>query len=102
MDKDIIQKLAQLARLKVDNNEVKIYGRQLSAVLHHLNSLEQAMSLISKYGGRDGVGKEHNDDINFSLADDEVKNWPKDEVAVSLKAASRNEDGFIIVPVIKS
>ena len=104
MDKEIIKKLAQLAKLKVDDSEVEIYDHQLSDVLHHLDSLSGAIDFINKHGIKDDEGREANTNevIYSSLANDEVENWSKEEIAMSLIRAHQNDDGFIIVPAIKS
>jgi len=101
MDKEIIKKLAQLAKLKVDDSEIEIYDYQLSAVLHHLDSLAGAIDLINnKYD--EGQEVNTNEVADAFLANDEVENWPEEEIAMSLIGAHHNDEGFIIVPAIKS
>ena len=104
MDKEIIKKLALLAKLKVGDSEAELYDHQLSAVLHHLDSLAGAMDLINKHGIKDDEGREANTNevINSSLANDKVENWPEEEIAISLIEVHKNDDGLIIVPAIKS
>ncbi len=104
MDKEIIKKLAQLAKLKVDDSEIEIYDYQLSAVLHHLDSLAGAIDFINKSDIKDDDVEEVNTNevIDAFLANDEVENWPEEEIAMSLIGARRNDEGFIIVPAIKS
>ncbi len=74
---DEIKHIANLARLELTDEELKIYGSQLSDVLSYIDQLKEV----------DVVGVEPTAQVagleNITRAD-EVESWPADEVEASL------------------
>ena len=90
LKKEEIQHIANLARLELTDAELEIYGSQLSAVLGYIDQLKEVdvtgIAPTAQITGLENVARE-----------DEVEEWPTDEVAEALGQAPAREGNFIKV-----
>lgn len=69
LDIEKIKHLAMLAKLDLREGEAEMYSQQLSEVLHHLDSLNLAMSEMT---ANQDETVANNDEIKMVLRSDEV------------------------------
>jgi len=85
-----IKKIADLARLELSEDEIKIYGSQLSDVLDYVDQLKEVdtgdVQPTAQVTGLENISRE-----------DEVEEWPVDEVESALGQAPEREDRFVKV-----
>jgi aspartyl-tRNA(Asn)/glutamyl-tRNA(Gln) amidotransferase subunit C len=90
LSEEEIKHIADLANLELSTEELKKYGGQLSAILSYIDQLKEVDT-------SDIDSSEHASGLVNAWREDEVKNWPKDDIKLSLEQASDFEDGQIKV-----
>jgi aspartyl-tRNA(Asn)/glutamyl-tRNA(Gln) amidotransferase subunit C len=93
LSKQEIQHIANLARLKLTDEEEKVYGEQLSHILNYIDQLKEV----------DTNGIEPTAQVTGLVdvtRDDEVADWDQAEVDKSLAQAPEKEDKQIKVKKI--
>ncbi len=90
LSKKEIKKIAELARLELTDKELETYGGQLEDILGYVDQLKEVdtthVKPTAQVTGLENVMRE-----------DEVENWPTDEVEASLNQAPEKEGRFIKV-----
>ena len=90
LTKKDIQHIANLARLELSEEELKLYGEQLSAVLEYINQLKEVdttdVEPTAQVTGLENVWRA-----------DEIEPWAKDEVQIAIGQAPEVEDGQVKV-----
>jgi len=90
LDKKEVKKIANLARLELTDKELEIYGPQLSDVLSYIDQLQEVdvtnIEPTAQVTGLENV-----------MRDDEVEEWPNDEVESALGQAPEREGKYIKV-----
>ena len=90
LKKEEIQHIADLARLELTDDELTNYGSQLSDILSYFDELKEVDTAnVEPTAQVTGL-------VNV-MRDDEVKEWPADEVAAALGQAPNKEGKFIKV-----
>jgi len=74
---DEVKHIAQLSRLELSPEELKLYGTQLSSVLDYIDKLKKVKTSAMATG-------EAASDLNNIWRSDEVRPWDKAEVEVAL------------------
>ena len=85
-----IKTIASLAKLELNDVEIKKYQKQLEDVLKHINILKKV-----KIPDLEILGI--NDESFNKTRDDEIINCPKDEKDIALKQAANKEGPYIKV-----
>ncbi len=90
LDKKDIQHIANLARLELTDEELKIYGSQLSDVLSYIDQLREVdVSAVEPTAQVTGL-------INI-FREDEIEEWDEEEREAALAQAPEMEDGQVKV-----
>jgi aspartyl-tRNA(Asn)/glutamyl-tRNA(Gln) amidotransferase subunit C len=88
-----VNKVAELARLKLDNEEVKKLAAELAAVLGYVDKLKEV--------NIDGVPElNHPLETVNALRDDAVTSFPPEDVAMLVTAAPEKHEGYVKVKQI--
>jgi len=90
LSKEEIQHIANLARLELSEEEIKIYGEQLSHILSYIDQLKEV----------DTAGVEPTAQatgMKNVLRSDEIVKWDKKQVEQALKQASELKDKMVKV-----
>ncbi|HOZ56509.1 MAG: Aspartyl/glutamyl-tRNA(Asn/Gln) amidotransferase subunit C [Parcubacteria group bacterium ADurb.Bin316] len=90
LSKEEIQHIANLARLELSEEEIKIYGEQLSHILSYIDQLKEV----------DTAGVEPTAQVTGMknvLRSDEIVKWDKKQVEQALKQASELKDKMVKV-----
>ena len=90
LSKEEIQHIANLARLELSEEEIKIYGEQLSHILSYIDQLKEV----------DTAGVEPTAQVTGMknvLRSDEIVKWDKKQVEQALKQASELKDEMVKV-----
>ncbi len=91
ISKDEVKKIAGLAKLSIDDNEIELYTRQMNKILYYVSQLNE-------------VNTENVDPLSHVLdivnvtREDKIK--PSVSREVALKNAANSDDEFFIVPEI--
>lgn len=101
LDIKAIEHLAVLAKLSLAKGEAEIYGRQLTDVLGHLDSLDEASNFIDKQQLANKFGEHQFMKAIVDLSVDEVITWPESELIDSLAMVNIQPGQEIIMPRIK-
>ena len=101
LDIQAIEHLAVLAKLSLAKGEAEIYGRQLTDVLGHLDSLDEASNFIDQQQLAEKFNDQQIEETAVDLSADEAVAWPETEVADSLAMAHSQPGQEIIMPQIK-
>ena len=90
LTKKDIQHIANLARLELSEEELELYGGQLSAVLEYINQLQEVDTSdtepTAQVTGLENVWRE-----------DKIEPWREDEVQAALREAPETEDNQVKV-----
>jgi aspartyl-tRNA(Asn)/glutamyl-tRNA(Gln) amidotransferase subunit C len=90
LTKKDIQHIANLARLELSEEELKLYGEQLSAILGYINQLQEVdttdVEPTAQVTGLENAWRE-----------DRVEAWAQDEIQTSLNQAPEIKGGQIKV-----
>ena len=90
LTKKDIQHIADLARLELSEEELELYGGQLSAVLEYINQLQEVdttdVEPTAQVTGLENVWRE-----------DKIEPWREDEVQAALREAPEIEDNQVKV-----
>lgn len=90
INKDEIEKIALLSRLKLSDEEKEMYRSQFSSILKFVDQLNELnISSSEILGLKEGVENQ--------LRDDKISECPEDEKKMSLNQAFDSEDGQIKV-----
>jgi aspartyl-tRNA(Asn)/glutamyl-tRNA(Gln) amidotransferase subunit C len=90
LKEDVVEKVAQLARLKLTEEEKETIGKQLMSILEFVNQLNEVST--------EGVGAVWDGQEGTPLREDVPKREFSQEKA--LANAPEREDGFFVVPKI--
>lgn len=91
LTKDEVRQVAELARLTLTEEEVDLFGRQLSDILDYAEKLNELDTT-------DVAPTSHARPLQNVLREDSVRpSWPREQV---LANASDTQDGQIKVPVV--
>lgn len=91
LTKEEIKKIAELARLELNDVEISKYQTQLGSVLDYIDMLKEA-----DCSDLDILGLDLEDNFNRTR-EDQIENWPKDEVKIALDQISEKEDDQVKV-----
>lgn len=91
LTKEEIKKIAELARLELNDVEISKYQEQLGSVLDYIDMLKEA-----ECSDLDILGLDLEDNCNRTR-EDYSENWPKDEVKIALDQVNEREDDQIKV-----
>ena len=90
LNKTEVKKIAELAKLELTDKELETYGDQMSQVLDYMDELKEVdvsdVKPTAQVTGLENVMRE-----------DEVEQWSKDEVEVSLNQAPERDEHFVKV-----
>ncbi len=90
LKKQEIKKIADLARLELTDEELKTYGSQLSDVLEYIDQLKEVdtsdVQPTAQVTGLENITRE-----------DEVEDWPVDEVESALGQVPEKDGRFVKV-----
>ena len=93
LNKSHVQHVANLAKLKITDEEAEKYSGELSKVLLHVDELQNV--------GTAGVASTLVESRTLkSLRADEIKDWSEEEKQTALQQAEVGEDGLVKVPKI--
>ena len=84
LSREEIQHIADLARLKLSDEEIKIYGEQLSHVLSYIDQLKEV-----KTTGVEPTAQVA--EIKNIFRDDEIVSWDKEEIDNALEQSPAKE-----------
>lgn len=101
LDIQAIEHLAVLAKLSLATGEAEVYGRQLTDVLVHLDSLDEASKFIEKQQLTNKLSDYQSMAAAVDLSLDEAIAWPESEMDESLAMANSQPGQEIIMPRIK-
>lgn len=90
-DPQVVRHVAHLARLKISDDEVTMYARQLAGVLAHMQQLQAVDT-------RDVVPTAHPLDVTNMLRDDTIQT--SCSAAEALANAPQRQDEFFRVPKV--
>jgi len=90
LKEDVVEKVAQLARLKLTEEEKETIGKQLMSILEFVNQLNEVST--------EGVGAVWDTQEGTPLREDVPRRELSQEKA--LANAPEREDGFFVVPKI--
>lgn len=86
LSKEEIKKVANLAKLELNDVEISKYQTQLSAVLEYIDLIKEADCPDLEVLGLDSE--------NFNRTrEDQAKDWPEDEVRIALDQIKDKEAG---------
>jgi len=95
LTKQEIQHIADLARLELTNEELEKYGSQLSGVLNYIDELKEVdtanVAPTAQVTGLENI-----------MRNDEVEEWPQDEVEAALAQAPEREGRLVKVKRVLS
>ncbi len=93
IDKDTVEKVAQLAKLRLTEEEVEIFSKQLSDILDFIEKLEEldTENILPFYEMVEREAPFREDIPEKGLTNDDA-----------LKNAPQSEDGFFVVPRVVS
>ena len=90
LTKEDIKHIANLARLELNEEELELYGEQLSAVLEYINQLKEVDTIdvepTAQVTGLENIWRK-----------DKIEPWRKDEVQAALHQAPETEDNQVKV-----
>ncbi len=90
LDKKQIKHIANLARLELSEQELKLYGKQLSDILKYIDQLQEVdvadIEPTAQVTGLTNV-----------LSQDRAEDWDEDEREEALKQAPEKENRYIKV-----
>ena len=90
LNKEDIKHIADLARLELSEEELELYGGQLSAVLEYINQLKEVdttdVEPTAQVTGLENVWRE-----------DKIEPWREDEAQAALRQAPEIEDNQVKV-----
>ncbi|MDP3043014.1 MAG: Asp-tRNA(Asn)/Glu-tRNA(Gln) amidotransferase subunit GatC [bacterium] len=90
LSKQQIHHIANLARLELTDEELKIYGSQLSDILNYIGQLREVdvsgVEPTAQTAGLENIFRE-----------DEIEEWDKEEARAALEQAPEMEDGQVKV-----
>lgn len=91
VNEDTVKHVAELARLKLTDDEVKLYAQQLTDILEHFKDLDevntQGVKVTSQVTGLKNVFRE-----------DEVKNCSQEIKDRIFREAPNFKNGYYVVP----
>ncbi|HOZ53239.1 MAG TPA: Asp-tRNA(Asn)/Glu-tRNA(Gln) amidotransferase subunit GatC [bacterium] len=91
LTKEEIKKIAELARLELNDVEISKYQNQLGSVLDYIDMLKEA-----DCSDLDILGLDLEDNFNRTREDQSV-NWPEDEIKIALEQVNEKENGQVKV-----